>query len=74
MIHTCEVCNRYIPQGRVEAGYTKRCVKHSNTHRHGVFMVYPHKTGGDVQVVRSSPGEDHDEKLRIARRAHQRKR
>jgi hypothetical protein len=74
MILACKKCNKLIPYGRREAlPGIDTCVKCSETKAYVGFMVFPHKTGGSVNIV--NPNRDNAETtLEIARRAHKRSR
>ena len=46
----CSLCNIDIPQGRIDMGYTI-CTKCSIEDKVSCHTIYPHKTGGYIQVV-----------------------
>ena len=46
----CGRCNRDIPQGRIDMGYTI-CTDCSTEDKVSCHTIYPHKTGGYIQVV-----------------------
>ena len=46
----CSMCNDTMPSGRLEMGYTI-CVKCSTEEKVSCHTIYPHKTGGYIQVV-----------------------
>jgi hypothetical protein len=46
----CSRCNTKVPQGRIDMGYTI-CVKCSTEDKVSCHTIYPHKTGGYIQVV-----------------------
>ena len=46
----CSRCNDTMPNGRLEMGYTI-CVKCSTEEKVSCHTIYPHKTGGYIQVV-----------------------
>jgi len=67
----CKVCGRLIEPDRLEVlPTTDRCIAHASTTRSAAFMVYPHKTGGSVCVIRNPTAEQ----IRIAKRANRRAR
>lgn len=71
MAQRCEVCDIVIPAERMEAlPNATRCVKHSDTARNKAFMVFGHKTGGEVTVVNGN----NREAIRQAERANRRAR
>jgi len=46
----CSRCSNPMPSGRMEMGYTI-CVKCSTEEKVSCHTIYPHKTGGYIQVV-----------------------
>ena len=46
----CSRCNNEVPKGRIDMGYTI-CVKCSTEDKVSCHTIYPHKTGGYIQVV-----------------------
>jgi hypothetical protein len=46
----CSLCNDTIPKARVDMHYTI-CVKCSTEEKVSCHTIYPHKTGGYIQVV-----------------------
>jgi hypothetical protein len=46
----CSRCNNNIPKARYRMGYTI-CVKCSTEEKVSCHTIYPHKTGGYIQVV-----------------------
>ena len=46
----CSLCNIDVPQERIDEGYTI-CVKCSTEEKVSCHTIYPHKTGGYIQVV-----------------------
>ena len=46
----CSRCNVKVPQGRVDMGYTI-CTTCSTEDKVSCHTIYPHKTGGYIQVV-----------------------
>ena len=46
----CSMCSDEMPSGRLEMGYTI-CVKCSTEEKVSCHTIYPHKTGGYIQVV-----------------------
>ena len=46
----CSMCNDTMPNGRLEMGYTI-CTKCSTEEKVSCHTIYPHKTGGYIQVV-----------------------
>lgn len=67
----CEVCGESIHPERLEVlPDTTTCAEHSRAVATQGFMVYPHKTGGEVILISG----DNKEALRQARRAYHRSR
>ena len=46
----CSRCNIEVPQQRIDMGYTI-CTKCSTEEKVSCHTIYPHKTGGYIQVV-----------------------
>jgi hypothetical protein len=46
-------CNKTIPQGRVNLGYTT-CVDCSTTEKYGCAPLINHKTGNSIQIMSNS--------------------
>ena len=46
----CSMCSSDVPQSRIDMGYTI-CVKCSTEEKVSCHTIYPHKTGGYIQVV-----------------------
>ena len=46
----CSRCNVEVPQQRIDMGYTI-CTKCSTEEKVSCHTIYPHKTGGYIQVV-----------------------
>ena len=53
----CSRCDVKVPQARIDMGYTI-CVKCSTEQKKMGHVIYPHKTGGYVQVVDSETYQD----------------
>ena len=53
----CSRCNRDIPQGRIDMGYTI-CTACSTEDKVSCHTIYPHKTGGYIQVVSKEQSEN----------------
>ena len=52
----CSRCNKDVPQGRIDMGYTI-CVSCSTEEKVSCHTIYPHKTGGYIQVVSKEQSE-----------------
>ena len=46
----CSVCEKNLPNERIHLGYTE-CLDCSEVDKYSSHTVYPHKTGGYIQVV-----------------------
>ena len=53
----CSQCNTEVPQGRIDMGYTI-CVDCSTEEKVSCHTIYPHKTGGYIQVVSKEDSEN----------------
>ena len=50
MVNNCSRCSKEVPQARIDEGYTI-CVDCSTEEKVSCHTIYPHKTGGYIQVV-----------------------
>ena len=53
----CSRCNVEVPQQRIDMGYTI-CTKCSTEEKVSCHTIYPHKTGGYIQVVSKEQSEN----------------
>ncbi len=53
----CSLCNSNIPKARIDEGYTI-CVNCSTEEKVSCHTIYPHKTGGYIQVVSKEQSEN----------------
>ena len=53
----CSRCDVKVPKARIDMGYTI-CIKCSTEEKKMGHVIYPHKTGGYVQVVDSETYQD----------------
>jgi hypothetical protein len=53
----CSRCDSDVPQARIDMGYTI-CVKCSTEEKVACHTIYPHKTGGYIQVVSKEQSEN----------------
>ncbi len=53
----CSRCNTKVPQARIDMGYTI-CVECSTEEKVSCHTIYPHKTGGYIQVVSKEQSEN----------------
>ena len=48
----CKVCNKAIPEKRVQLGYSDTCVNHSNTFKYVGFVAGAGKVDYEISIVR----------------------
>jgi hypothetical protein len=53
----CSRCDSVVPQGRIDMGYTI-CTNCSTEDKVSCHTIYPHKTGGYIQVVSKEESEN----------------
>jgi len=53
----CSMCSETMPSQRLELGYTI-CIKCSSEEKVSCHTIYPHKTGGYIQVVSKEESEN----------------
>tara|TARA_R110002110_G_scaffold368573_2_gene578415 strand:+ start:167 stop:667 length:501 start_codon:yes stop_codon:yes gene_type:complete len=53
----CSLCNSDVPQQRIDMGYTI-CIDCSTEDKVSCHTIYPHKTGGYIQVVSKEQSEN----------------
>ena len=63
----CKVCNKEIPQKRVELGYRDTCVEHSNVFKYVAFIAAEGKTDYAVSIIRDEETAEHMEQLLMTR-------
>ena len=56
MVNKCSRCGVDVPQARINMGYTI-CVDCSTEEKVSCHTIYPHKTGGYIQVVSKEQSE-----------------
>ena len=56
MVNKCSLCSKEVPQARIDEGYTI-CVDCSTEEKVSCHTIYPHKTGGYIQVVSKEQSE-----------------
>ena len=56
-MNSCSRCDVEVPQARIDMGYTI-CINCSTEQKKMGHVIYPHKTGGYVQVVDSETYQD----------------
>jgi len=55
-MNKCSMCSVDVPQARIDEGYTI-CVDCSTEEKVSCHTIYPHKTGGYIQVVSKEQSE-----------------
>jgi hypothetical protein len=63
----CKVCNKQIPDKRVQLGYTETCVEHSDTFKYVGFVSAAGKTDYQVSIIRDQETAQHMEQLILTR-------
>lgn len=63
----CKVCNKEIPQKRVELGYKDTCVEHSNVFKYVAFVAAEGKTDYAISIIRDEETAEHMEQLLMTR-------
>ena len=56
-MHKCSMCNTEMDNARVDMGYTI-CINCSTEEKVSCHTIYPHKTGGYIQVVSKKDSEN----------------
>ena len=65
----CKVCNKAIPEKRVQLGYSDTCVNHSNTFKYVGFVAGTNKVDYEISIVRDRETADHMQRLSESRGA-----
>ena len=63
----CKVCNKEIPQKRVELGFKETCVEHSNVFKYVAFVAAEGKTDYAVSIIKDQETALHREQLLMTR-------
>jgi hypothetical protein len=63
----CKVCNKEIPQKRVELGFKETCVEHSNVFKYVAFVAAEGKTDYAISIIRDEETAEHMEQLLMTR-------
>jgi len=63
----CKVCDKEIPQKRVELGYKDTCVEHSNAFRYVAFIAAEGKTDYQVSIIKDQETAIHMDQLMLTR-------
>ena len=59
----CKVCNKAIPEKRVQLGYSDTCVNHSNTFKYVGFVSGTNKVDYEISIVRDRETANHMQHL-----------
>lgn len=75
----CIECGAQIPKERLvilrSKGWPTHCVKCSRVQAPAAFMIYSHKTAGELMIIPNNPdGTRNEELVRQAERAYKRAR
>lgn len=65
----CKVCDKQIPQKRVELGYRDYCVEHSTAFKYVGFVASSGKVDYEISVVRDRETAEHMQRLMESRGA-----
>jgi hypothetical protein len=65
----CRVCQKEIPQKRVELGYKDTCIDHSNTFKYVGFVAGTNKVDYEISIVRDRETAEHMQHLSETRGA-----
>lgn len=70
MKHYCKVCQKVIPQKRVDLGYRDTCVDHSETFKYVGFVAGAGKVDYEISVIRDKETAEHMKRLHETRGAY----
>jgi hypothetical protein len=59
----CKVCQRAIPEKRVQLGYPDTCVDHSQAFKYVGFVASTTKVDYEISIVRDRDTAEHMQKL-----------
>ena len=59
----CKVCNKEIPEKRVQLGYKDTCVEHSNAFKYVGFVSGANKVDYQISIARDEETAKHMQKL-----------
>ena len=63
----CKVCDKEIPQKRVELGYKDTCVEHSKAFKYVAFVAAEGKTDYAISIIKDQETAEHMEQLIMTR-------
>ena len=63
----CKVCDKEIPQRRVELGYKDTCVEHSKAFKYVAFVAAEGKTDYAISIIKDQETAEHMEQLIMTR-------
>lgn len=59
----CKVCQKEIPEKRVQLGYTDTCVEHSNVFKYVGFVAGTNKVDYEIAIVKNEESAKRIKKL-----------
>lgn len=59
----CRVCQKAIPEKRVQLGYTDTCVDHSAAFKYVGFVAGTNKVDYEISIVRDKDTAEHMQRL-----------
>jgi hypothetical protein len=59
----CKVCQKAIPEKRVQLGYLDTCVDHSNAFRYRSFVAGVNKVDYEISIIRDRETAEHMQRL-----------
>ena len=65
----CKVCQKEIPQGRINLGYSTTCVEHSNAFRYVGVVTGSGEADYEISIIKDLETAEHMQKLLEARGA-----
>ena len=63
MKHHCKICQKAIPEKRVQLGYADTCVEHSKAFKYVGFVAAAGKSDYEISIVRSKETAEHMQRL-----------
>jgi hypothetical protein len=59
----CRVCQKAIPERRVQLGYTTTCVEHSDTFKYVGVVAASGKCDYEISIIRDKETAEHMQRL-----------
>lgn len=59
----CKICQKAIPEKRVQLGYVDTCVDHSATFKYVGFVASTNKVDYEISIVRDRDTAEHMQRL-----------